>query len=390
MYIQIHGTTLNSLRKRYKATYEGASKMTGIDAKLLEQWEKEGVEVSLTDAKKLAKGFHSHWSVFLLKSRVKPIEEPVNHRAGYDNSSPFSDKTMHAYEVARRLLDTSEQIEGQVVDPRLEPIRKLGQSKENPEFVAKKVRELMGITSEDILRIKGSPYVVYAFWKRNVSRLGIYISEQEMPITETKAFLMKDRDRAVIVVNKKDTYIYSRIFSLMHELGHLVKGEDSAACKITEHARRSSSEETWCNKFASEILAYDGDVMANKLVGSIKSSPEPSTIVRKLASQYKVSFTVMLYKLKRHGKVTDQQCREMQAFFENVILPKFKPKKDADIKLGRAFYVNRDISKASPSLSREVIERQVQGKVSYSQAAKMLDTRAKYLEDLKSVVGFGS
>lgn len=82
----------------------------------------------------------------------------------------------------------------------------------------------------------------------------------------------------------------------------------------------------------------------------------------------------------------------MQTFFENVILPKLKSRNKAntEIKLGKAYFVGRDLTKASLDLSKEVIERQIEGTISYSEAANLLDTKAKYLEDIKEAVGFGS
>jgi len=391
MHIDINGNTLKSLRKRYKANLEAASKMTGFTASQLNDWEQNNAKVSLTDAKKIAKGYHSHWSVFLLHSNVGLIKEPVNHRAGYTNGSSFSSNTMRAYEVARKLLDSSEEIEGQVVDQRLDEVKKVVRNGASAKSSAQKVREIMGISGKEIMTVTGGPYKVYGFWKYHISALGVYISEQQMPEEETKAFLLREKNRAVIVVNKKDSYILSRVFSMLHELGHLVKGESSAACSVSLSASRFSDEEAWCNKFASELLAYDEDVLSNSVVEDLKSMDDPSLEIQKLATKYKVSFTVMLYKLKKHDKVTQAQCTEMRSFFENVLLPKIIPKRDPkkEIRLGRAYYVNKDISKASLNLSREVIEKQIQGEVSYSEAAKLLDTKTKYLEEIKEAVGFG-
>jgi Zn-dependent peptidase ImmA (M78 family) len=392
MKIRVDGATLKSLRQRYKATIEVASKMTKVDQNELSRWEQDGVELSITDAKALARAFHSHWSVFLLRSEVKPIKEPINHRAGYSDNSPFSMSTLRAYEIARKLLDSSSEIEGQTIDPRIDAIRHLGQAGEDPTFIAKKTRELLGVDSKAIQQVRSDAYSVYRFWKERISSIGIYVSEQGMPEEETKAFLLKDKDRAIIVVNKKDKYIYSRVFSMLHELGHLVKGESSAACKDSIYARRASGDETWCNRFASELAAPDDEVMADEVIQSIKGSNEPAAIIRRLSSKHRISFTVMLYKLKRHNKLSDKQCTEMHAFFDKVIMPKIKNEgrnASKQIRLGKAYYVGKDLSKASVGLSREVIERQMQGSITYTQAAKLLDTKTKYLEDIKEAVGFG-
>jgi Zn-dependent peptidase ImmA (M78 family) len=389
MKIHVSGVTLESLRKRYKASLEGASHITGIDPATLKEWEREGAELSISEAKSLAKAYRTHWSIFLLETKVKPIKEPVNHRAGYGDNSPFSINTLHAYEVARNIIDASVEIDGQTVNPQL--------LDNNTRLIAHNhavsyVRQIMDIDSEDILKVKGAPTEVYKFWRDRVSSLGIYVSEQEMPEEETKAFLLRDAKRAIIVVNKNDRYPFSKVFSLLHELGHMLRGEASAACQISEYASRTSTDEQWCNKFASEMMALDADVLADELVDTIRQTADPAEVVRRLATKYRTSFTVMLYKLKSYDKVSEKQCKEMLAFFERVILPKFKIKKDPtkEIKLGKSFYVNKDISRASASLSKEVVERQMHGSLSYSEAAKLLGTRASYLEDIKHSVGYGS
>jgi Zn-dependent peptidase ImmA (M78 family) len=391
MNIHVEGSTLTSLRKRYKASLEAAARMTSLEPDVLMDWETNGTDISITEAKRIAGAFHSHWSVLLLTSDIKPIKEPINHRAGYEENSHFSDSTIRAYEIARKILDASEDIEGQTLDVRLVPLMHLGQSNGDAVVLANRVRELMGISTERTMRIQGGPYEVYKLWRERVSGLGVYVSEQDMPADETKAFLLKDEDRAVIVINKKDRYIFSRVFSLLHELGHLIKGEDSAACLVAVSARRNSTDESWCNKFASELVASDAVIFHDVLVDEVRQSSDPSGIVKRLASKYKVSFTVMLYKLKRHDKISQEQCREIQAFFENVLLPRMFPPPDPEreIRLGRAYFVNKDLSRASVGLAKEVMAKNMAGAISYSEAAKLLGTKAKYLGDIKESVGFG-
>lgn len=389
MNIHVNGNTIKSLRSRYKATLKQASYMTGIEESILSDWESNGTDMSLTQAKNFAKKFNSHWSVLLVKTDIKPIKEAVNHRAGYTDNAAFSMRTMRAYENARLLLNSSIEIDGQTVDANLKGLC----SSKNPDPIdcAHRARKLFEITPETMKSVKGGPVAVYQFWSGVLSSSGIYVSEQDMPEDETKAFLMEDDDRAVIVINKNDRYPHSKVFSLLHELGHVVRGESSAACIATIAAKRLDPTEAWCNKFASEMILPDDLLMEDTLVNTIKASADPAGIIRSLSTKYRASFTVIMYKLLQHDKLTDKQYGEMQAFFERVILPKFKVKIDPDkeIKLGKAYHVNKDIKRASPSLSREVLAKHMSGVLTYSQVAKLLGTKARYIEDIKSAVGFG-
>lgn len=320
---------------------------------------------------------------------MKPIKEAINHRAGYSDNANFSMLTMRAYENARSLLNASIEIDGQTVD---DSIKKLCvSSNADARKCADNARSLLGITPEVMKTVKGGPVEVYKFWVNVLSTVGIYVSEQDMPEEETKAFLLEDSSRAVIVINKNDRYPHSKVFSLLHEMGHVVRGESSAACSATISAKRIDPIEKWCNQFASEMIVPDSSLMADPVVDTIKTSSEPSGLIKILSTKYRASFTVIMYKLLQHKKITDAQYKEMQTFFEKVLLPKFKVKvdKDKEIKLGKAYHVNKDVKRASQSLSREVLAKHMTGALSYSQVAKLLGTKARYIEDIKSAVGFG-
>ena len=389
MIIQVNGNTIKTLRTRYKMSAKQASHMTGIEEDVLDDWEKNGAAMSLTQAKAFAKKFNSHWSVLLLKTSVKPIKEAVNHRAGYADNAAFSMRTMRAYENARMLLNASIEINGQTVD---ESLKRLCSANSSDAIkCAHKARQLLDVTPEIMKSVKGGPAGVYKFWSSALSSVGIYVSEQDMPEDETKAFLMEDTDRAVIVINKNDRYPHSKVFSLLHELGHIVRGESSAACTATISAKRLDPVESWCNRFASEMILPDCVLLEDDLVNTVKSSNDPAGIIKSLSTKYRASFTVIMYKLRQNDKLTEKQYKEMHSFFEQVILPKFKIKIDPEkeIKLGKAYHINKAIKRASPSLSREVLAKHLSGALSYSQVAKLLGTKARYIEDIKSVVGFG-
>jgi hypothetical protein len=139
------------------------------------------------------------------------------------------------------------------------------------------------------------------------------------------------------------------------------------------------------------MILPDDLLLADALIESIKSSTDPSGIIRILSTKYRASFTVIMYKLLQHKKITDKQYKDMQLFFDKVLLPKYKVKIDPDkeIKLGKAYHIGKDVKRASQSLSREVLAKHMSGALTYSQVAKLLGTKARYIEDIKSAVGFG-
>lgn len=132
----------------------------------------------------------------------------------------------------------------------------------NSEEFAKKIRELLNVKlTEQKTWIKSNNrkdnkhYNFLNHWKDKVSNLGILIFEvSKVEMTEMRALCIYQKEYPIILLNGKDS-VNGRIFSLFHELTHLLMGE-SAICDFNE----KNNKEYFCNKVSAEFLVPSEDL----------------------------------------------------------------------------------------------------------------------------------
>lgn len=151
-------------------------------------------------------------------------------------------------------------------------------------------------------------------WKEKISELGVLIFEiPEVELYEMRALCIYYEKFPIILLNGKDS-VNARIFSLIHELTHLILGE-SAICDL------KSSEETLCNSVAGEILVPKKDLLKNNLLDNHDSYWEDSDL-KKLSDIYGVSKEVILLRLLSLNKTTQEVYELKKEEWSNLPLKK--------------------------------------------------------------------
>ena len=134
-------------------------------------------------------------------------------------------------------------------------------------------------------------------WKEILNKkLGILIFETEgVLLEEMRALCIFHNQIPIILLNGKDS-VNGRIFSLFHELTHLLLGE-SAICGDDENTQ----EEIFCNAVAGEFLVPEGDLIINS-----DSSRELLSYksLKNLYDSYGVSEHVIVRRLLDINKIT--------------------------------------------------------------------------------------
>lgn len=113
-----------------------------------------------------------------------------------------------------------------------------------------------------------------------------------MPIQEIRGLTLSDKSPRVIIINSKDT-IPARIFSLLHEYGHVLLRKDGICIPQVVHGENSSHDnpqhiETWCNNFAASILMPKKEFLKEYQKLKEKGN-DLKKIIDTLASRFKTS-----------------------------------------------------------------------------------------------------
>lgn len=146
-----------------------------------------------------------------------------------------------------------------------------------------------------------------------------------MPVEDARGFTLVDDSPAVIVVNSKDL-IEARIFTLMHEFGHVLLNESGVS--MPENAlfvKNVKALEKWCNEFSSAFLLPES--IAKEEFTRRKSAITDTRTLDSLSRTYKVSKAMLLYNIHKLKFISESQYKAvLDRYKPTITKPKEKPK----------------------------------------------------------------
>jgi len=163
---------------------------------------------------------------------------------------------------------------------------------ENPEAVAARAREWLGVSLEQQARFGDDGGL--STWIGALENRGVLVFQSERaPVSEMRAFSMFFDALPVVVLNGADA-AKARVFSLMHELAHLML-RHSGVCDPEAVPRAGSSAddkvEIFCNAVAGSLL-----VPSNVLQEALQGAADEESI-HALSRRFSVSKEVVLRRL---------------------------------------------------------------------------------------------
>jgi Zn-dependent peptidase ImmA (M78 family) len=274
---------------------EALAKKLKVADSTLAGWLAGNKKPTLTQLENLSKALKRPLAAFLL---AKPPEEkppPKDYRLIPGQEGKFDRKTLLAIRRARRLQNVSKELFENLEHSyraKVSPEKLSG----DPKDAARRYRSAFQIT-EEMQRKWKTAYDAFRALRGMVENDNIIVLQTSMPMEDARGFALVDELPAVIVVNSKDG-IEARLFSLMHEFGHVLLGESGVSMSEDKlFLDRSDPVEKWCDAFASEFL------FPQELAKSVFSENRQSLIDTKtlntLSKKYKVSKKFLLYNMRK-------------------------------------------------------------------------------------------
>ena len=236
------------------------------------------------------------------------------------------------------------------------------------------VRKHLGISLEEQIQWK-SDEIALKRWREALEASGIFIFKAPFKQKEISGFCLPDTDFPLIYLNNSTTKT-RQIFSLLHELSHLLfnvtgisKFDSSYVNRLPASERRI---EKFCNEVAAEILIPSADFERQ-----IEGFPANVELVQdhlfaNLGNRYGVSREAILRRLLDLGRVG-------QAFYEQKAKFWAGQKKGSS---GGDWYASQN-TYLSERFAREVVGRQYRNQISVEQAAEFLGIKAKNFAGLE-------
>lgn len=285
------------------ASIPEVSQAAGVDVREFEAWLQDQSKPSVTQIKRVATKLHRQVAVFLLPAvPAEPrLQIEFRHPVGQE-PRPLTAVERRYLRRARRLQEAHAWLIHELERdfPEL-PIRPLST---DPEQVADSVRSHLAITVADQARWR-SASVAFDGWRGAVESLGVTVVLFPMGSESCRGFSLWDDASPLIAVNTawRDE---ARIYTLFHELGHLVTRTNSACSESPATPDARDPVERWCEEFAAALLMPRESIRATAQVSDLQA-------LARLAREHKVSLRAMAIRLIGLGKATWTLYRDIPA-----------------------------------------------------------------------------
>lgn len=181
--------------------------------------------------------------------------------------------------------------------------------------VATEARRLLGIDFEEQFSWR-KPEDAFKAWRRAFYNSGIYVFKDAFGKENAgfSGFSLHDAEFPVVYINNSTT-VTRQIFTLFHELAHLLFSTSGIDTRGDEHLSDLQDAprriEVLCNAMAAEALAPDNvfDEKFEELGGATLANSKPREFAERLASEFSVSREMMYRKLRERNYVSQEEYR---------------------------------------------------------------------------------
>jgi Zn-dependent peptidase ImmA (M78 family) len=354
-----------------------AAKKLGIKPDVLLKWESGEESAPISKLKALSETYKWPSAIFLLNDL--PPDEKVfkKFRQLFEQVNKLVEMTYDTIMSFREAIRLQGVIREAFNNKDNEFVRNIQTLRNMTDYekVAEGVRNYLGVSVETVKGLKDS-YSALNYWVRSLENQGILVLQKNFPREETRGYLLYDTQVPVIVLNTQDTP-NARIFTLWHEVGHIIIGDYSIdTLETLEFEKSSTQEELACNMFASAFLLPKDNVTKE----SIDYADITLSVLGTLAKIFNVSKEVILRRL------FELNFLDKEEFFNLLDEVKDSYKTLGEKKSSGGDYYTNFIKNNGYLLINTVFDAYSSNKISYSEALNTLNMKPKTFEKLQAKV----
>jgi Zn-dependent peptidase ImmA (M78 family) len=364
----------------------------------LESWERGESYPTVSQLRKIAQVYKRPVAAFFLDSVPRDFSVPKDFRHTLNvEQGPISPELRLEIRLAEERRGYALELYGDLEESPQDFKPLIGLT-DDPVAVARSVRDLLQVSLEEQVEWQGSnSYPALRAWRARVEALGILVFQfKGVKPEEAMGFSLGETPLPVISINRH-VYPTGRIFSLMHELVHILLRQGG----ICEDFDRfdpdsdSTSIEAYCNKTAAEILVPSEGFLAQaevQQVAQTKTSDPTNEQIAGLATRYSVSHEVIARRFLSLGLVSESFYRQKRVEFQNALRAALKWRAEElriDQEEGKEFKRSPASEAASllgPTFTRLVLESYRQGGITLSDVSSYLGVRVRHLPRVQELV----
>lgn len=304
-------------REQSRIELEDAARSAGQKPERLDEWETGARTPTLNQLRGLANIYKRSVGVFFLREIPRVPRRPRDYRrlelSAEGALSPKAANGIRECEAKRdAALDIHLELETEPPQWTLDL-----SPRTRPEQAAEVITEALGIAMQDRRRWS-NVYDALNGWKSAVEALGALVFQVSgVPVEEMRGCSISLRPLPIIVLNSADSPL-GRIFTLLHEVTHIARGE-SSICDMTDEtqARAVAEIEQYCNHVAGAVLVPRNELLSFQDVSQADEVTEWSNDrLLVLRRHFWASRETVLRRLLITGKTSQTFYRVMREDFE--------------------------------------------------------------------------
>lgn len=158
----------------------------------------------------------------------------------------------------------------------------------DPAKVARVARNALGLAIDTQVDLSSASAAWHA-WRSAVERVGVYVIVFSIGLESCRGFSIWNERAPLIAINSSWS-AEARIFTLLHELAHLLTRTNSACLEVgARSASPSDAVERWCERFAALVLIPD-EALQSYVERQLGGEPVPDLdTVSRVAREFKTS-----------------------------------------------------------------------------------------------------
>jgi len=286
-----------------------------ISPSTFQHWLNGEIHPSLKHLEELSKTVKRPLAAFFLSEPPKEPPLPRDYRQLPEKEGKFDKKTILAIRRARRLQNISKELSENLNIPLRSIVTYVKQS-DDQKKIAEYYRKDFGLTEELQKKMK-TPYELFSFLRDALEKKNILVFQIPMLLEDARGFTLVDTPPEVVIANSKDQ-IEARVFTLMHEFGHVLLHESGVSMpERTLFAQHVGPVEKWCNDFASALILPEA--MAKVEFTGYKNNLTDTLTLSKLSRLYKVSKSMLLYNMFKLRYISQKEY--------DTVLKRYQPDK---------------------------------------------------------------
>jgi len=367
--VTVNPKTLQWARKTASASEEQAARKVGVSVERIRAWESGEEKPTVAQLRHLADLYKRPLALFLLDEVPKDFTvmkafRRLPEKEDLDLSFQLAGHLRHALQRRDLALELAPDVG---IEPR--PFKPKATLSDDPTKVASKLRELLGISLKQ-QQNWADDYEAFRSWRQAIEALGVLTFQaSHVEVEEMRGVSLFYDLFSVVLLNVADA-VRGRIFTLAHELGHLLLRNAATKDSSATLADPDVAHEVWCNQFAGALLVPAGSISWT----SEETDPDSFDWgeLRAQANRLKVSREVILRRLLAASKLSQKEYKVLR----RELHARYPIKASAGGPVAQDVMV---LSRLGIPFVRTVLAAYRQEKITLSDVADYLDVRVKYV-----------